>query len=569
MATVNSDLTPLASRWWSGVTLAAYAIMLVAMAFHFSDQINPDGVAYLRIAGYYLTGDLGKAVSGYWSPLYSWLLMPWLAMGVPGLLATKLLAACLAVAWVIGVALLGRRYAESSVTRRLLVATAAVSVLSWSMEVISPDVLLAVVLTFYFYVVSDPAIMTAPARAFACGLLGGLAYLAKAYAFPFFIVHLLGTVTLYTWAQAGAGTSRRYLVAALAGLSGFVMVAAPWIGVLSTTYGQLTITTAASSRNVPTSVRRGATNTDRAPFAPGLKLASIESGRLTAWEAPDRVSTRPPAVVSSTLPTAIGPGRIQVLLGNAMVIRDHLSDFDYFQLAIATILGAAFIGFLRSPARAVSVPYLWGSFTVVLFVLGYLPLWARERRYYWPVVGLLMVLSFGLAEQISRALTHYAADADKRRLTTRRWILLATLIVAFSYVQVGSHWLLYWYRAPFPSFIGLAARMEDEARRRGTAVHGPIAGNDWPNTVHLAYMMRLPSFGSTTTEDPGLLASELSNLGIRTYLVFNNEALAERLKQSGRFQPLAELHMNPRGPRLDTLTAFGVTTIPITGTASK
>ena len=168
---MNSDPTPLASRWWCGVALAAYAIMLVPLAFHFSDQINPDGVAYLRIAGYYLTGDVGKAVSGYWSPLYSWLLMPWLAMGVPGLLATKLLAACLAVAWVMGVALLARRYAESPVTRRLLVATAAVSVLSWSIEIISPDLLLAVVLTFYFYVVSDPAIMTARARAFACGLL--------------------------------------------------------------------------------------------------------------------------------------------------------------------------------------------------------------------------------------------------------------------------------------------------------------------------------------------------------------------------------------------------------------
>jgi len=147
--------------------------------------------------------------------------------------------------------------------------------------------------------------------------------------------------------------------------------------------------------------------------------------------------------------------------------------------------------------------------------------------------------------------------------------LLATLIVAFSYVQVGSHWLLSWYRAPKTSFPALAAQLEDEARRRGAAVQGPIAGNDWPNTVHLAYTMSLPSFGSTTTEDPGLLAGELSALGIRTYLVFKNEALAERLKQSGRFLPLAELQMNPSAPRPDTLAAFAVTAMPISGTASK
>jgi hypothetical protein len=549
--------------------LAAYVVMLVPLAFHFSDQINPDGVAYLRIAGYYLTGDVRKAVSGYWSPLYSWLLMPWLAVGVPGLLATKLLGASLAVAWVIGMALLGRRYVESAVTRRLLVATAAVSVLSWSIEVITPDLLLAVMLTFYFYTVSDPAIMTTPGRAFACGILGGLAYLAKAYAFPFFIVHFLGTLILFTWAQSTRGASRRYLVATLAGLSGFVIAAAPWIGVLSTSYGQLTITTAASSRNIPTSVRRGTTNTDRAPFAPGMKLSPIEPGRLTAWEAPDQVPARPAAAAPATSPATIRSGRVQVLLGNAMEIRDQLSEFDYFQLAIATVLGSAFMGLLRSPARAISVPYLWGSFTVVLYVLGYLPLWARESRYYWPVVGLLLALSFGLAEQLARALAYYAADIDKRRLTASRWILLAALIVAFSYVQVGSHRLLNWYRAPGTNFTGLAAQLEDEARKRGAAVQGPIAGNDWPNTVHLAYTMSLPSFGSSTTEDPGLLAGELAGLGIRTYLVFNNETLAERLKQSGRFRPLAELQMNPRAPRPDTLAAFAVTAMPISGTASK
>jgi hypothetical protein len=81
--------------------------------------------------------------------------------------------------------------------------------------------------------------------------------------------------------------------------------------------------------------------------------------------------------------------------------------------------------------------------------------------------------------------------------------------------------------------------------------------------------MNLPSFGSTTTEDPGLLAGELSGLGIRTYLVFNNQALAERLKQSGRFRPLAELPMNPRAPRPDTLAAFEVVVMPISGTAGR
>src|SRR5262252_1748421 len=153
--------------WWAFVALTVYTALLVSLAFPLSGQINPDGVAYLRIAGYYLSGDLGRAVSGYWSPLYSWLLVPWLALGVPGLLAPKLLAVVLALAWVMAVARLGRAYLETIAARRCLVVAAAVSVLPWSMEVISPDLLLAVLLTWYFSVALHRGMFEEPWRAFA------------------------------------------------------------------------------------------------------------------------------------------------------------------------------------------------------------------------------------------------------------------------------------------------------------------------------------------------------------------------------------------------------------------
>src|SRR5262249_46576827 len=181
-----SDAGSRAWPWWAFVALTVYMALLVSLAFPLSGQINPDGVAYLRIAGYYLSGDLGKAVSGYWSPLYSWLLVPWLAAGVPGLLATKLLGALLALCCVAGVACLGRRYLESGTMRASLVVAAAMGVLGWSMEIITPALLVTVMLTYYFWIALDPGTVGRAPRAFVGGLLGGLAYLAKAYAFPFF-----------------------------------------------------------------------------------------------------------------------------------------------------------------------------------------------------------------------------------------------------------------------------------------------------------------------------------------------------------------------------------------------
>src|SRR5262249_43644338 len=132
------------------------------------------------------------------------------------------------------------------------------------------------------------------------------------------------------------------------------------------------------------------------------------------------------------------------------------------------------------------------------------------------------------------------------------WMVRAALVGAGSYAQVGGEWLVDLARPRAPDFANLAAQLGTEAAKRGTKLEGPLAGNDWPSTVHLAYLMNQPSYGTTTVEDPAALASELSQLGIRTYLVFNNQSLAERLTRSAGFRPLADLSMTPppgaRGP---------------------
>src|SRR5215813_9099986 len=494
--------------WWALVALTVYTAFLVSLAFPLSGQINPDGVAYLRIAGYYLSGDLGKAVSGYWSPLYSWLLVPWLAAGVPGLLATKLLGALLAPCWLVGVVCLGRRYLESGVMRASLVVAAAMSVLGWSMEIITPDLLAA-------------------------------------------------------WAHASPRPLRRYAVATVAGMLGFLLVAGPWILVLSAKHGRPTITTAASRRNIPAAVVFRATNPDRAPFSAGQKLARVQAGRITTWENPDEVvyAASDPASATAPRPT-IKPGRLRVILSNLIVVRDELSEFDYLHLALAAVVAAGFMGLLRGPSNASGARYLWGFATVALYAIGYLPLWARESRYYWPVAGLLMVLSFAMAEELARAVTRRSATPDDRPIHRGRWMVLAALVVAGSYAQVGGEWLVGHYPPRAPDFPSLAAQLGTEAAKRGTKLDGPLAGNDWPSTVYLAYLMNQPSYGTTTVEDPAALAAELSQLGIRTYFVFNNQSLAERLKGSAGFRPLAELSMTPPPESRGTLAAFEVVRQP-------
>ena len=49
-----------------------YAAIVSWKAYEMRDQINTDGVAYIRHAQYLSEGRFAQSVSGYWSPLLSW-----------------------------------------------------------------------------------------------------------------------------------------------------------------------------------------------------------------------------------------------------------------------------------------------------------------------------------------------------------------------------------------------------------------------------------------------------------------------------------------------------------------
>src|SRR6476661_7979099 len=53
-------------------------------------RLNPDAVRYVTLASYYKEGQLNLALSGHWSPLISWLLIPLLGLHVDPLVACRI-----------------------------------------------------------------------------------------------------------------------------------------------------------------------------------------------------------------------------------------------------------------------------------------------------------------------------------------------------------------------------------------------------------------------------------------------------------------------------------------------
>ena len=79
------------STWLLGYAL--YAVVLGVAAARNVDRLNPDAIAYLRIAHYAATGQLDLMISGCWGPLLSWLIAPLLAVGVDSLVAARVVLA--------------------------------------------------------------------------------------------------------------------------------------------------------------------------------------------------------------------------------------------------------------------------------------------------------------------------------------------------------------------------------------------------------------------------------------------------------------------------------------------
>lgn len=72
-----------------GIVLMVYAISGIFFLNYYQYQINPDGICYISIAQKYLSGNYGSAINGYWGPLLSWLLVPFLFFGFTPAIGNK------------------------------------------------------------------------------------------------------------------------------------------------------------------------------------------------------------------------------------------------------------------------------------------------------------------------------------------------------------------------------------------------------------------------------------------------------------------------------------------------
>ena len=335
-----------------------------------------DGLSYLSIASSYANGDWSGAINSYWSPLYSWIHVPLLAIGIAPFAAATLVAALVAGATTLGLGRLARLLCSDQAAALISLASAPL-ILAAAEYGVFADLLLTAVLLFMVADLFDPRLGTDRVVTVRAGLLMGAAYLAKLYALPV-AVALFAVVCAVAWLRR---RRRPVPVGSLVlTFSTFLLVALPWVALVSLNQGRLTPGTS-GSHNLEL-VSPGSEGT---PIRYGGLMAPGNEGAFSAWEDPTDMH-----VATTGWSKAGGKASVRRELDN--IDRNRRDWFGAIWDQGAVLVLAALAGLVVGRRRiATRWPVALGLAAAVgVYSAGYL-LTVVEPRYAWFVLLVLAV----------------------------------------------------------------------------------------------------------------------------------------------------------------------------------
>lgn len=484
---------------------AGQLLLLAALGWHFRHALNPDAVAYLQLAKHYAEGNWGLAVSGYWGSGISWLLALGFKLGMPALVVARIGMALSALIFVWGTAKFYKVVLLPGGWRLGGIAWAAVVSAWWSVQFITPDLLLGGIMLLAVSQMLSPDWSRNPMRAVGAGWWWGVGYLIKPVALP------LGGLLVLFFGLRAYGTDRnaiRNIVrSALFTVLLMFLVASPWIMVLSQKYGRLTVSTTPGISHTLT----GPTDQDRYhPFA--RQFHSPEVGRITSWEEPSRMAYHHWSPLENW---SYARHQFKVLVQHAGV---------WLALVTSINLGAfaAFWAWWRSPRRSAARRRLSGMGLLPLALgLIYLPYYftLTEQRFFYAT---LPVFFAGLVLMASAKSPTTGLTWRWRKLAV--WVCVTIPILA----QIG------WMGDRTATAGEVAWQLS--ARMRQANLIGPVAGSanlaGGRTGLYVAFHLQQPWCGDMLSPTP----DDIVRSGAKFFLVRRDSVLAELLRNNPLFQ---------------------------------
>jgi hypothetical protein len=468
------------------IVLTIYSILVIS-ANHY-ERLTADSTLYINIAEKYLRGEFGDAVNGYWGPMLSWLLIPFLYLNTSHVFAINALNLIVGLFTIIGVWFLSFRFEISEKIRSaILISFLPIILFISTVELF--DFLLLCFLVYYLNIIFNNEYPRRIYNGLLCGVLGAVAYFSKSYAFPFFIVHFTFMNIAHYIRCESKEKKNKVLRNAIAGIVLFSIVSGAWIAVISNKYNHFTIS-----------------NMGKANFsgmAPGLPDTGLELGNpmfyegfippsnktaVSAWEDPSYILDKLP-IWNPVESIAYLKHFIKNISKNVIECIRIFGSFSRlsFAIIIAYILLLIVQLFNRQILRG---DMLYSFFTLLLFTGGYMP-FHFELRYLW-IDNILLLLMGGYVLTMLFQNTFFKNNFRKNILIIF-FVLSFMLTPLKSFVQAGHDNIN-------KEMYTLSLILKDRYN-----IHGKIASNrewehvaihdSWHKTFRLAYWLNSKYFG--------------------------------------------------------------------------
>ena len=368
--------------------------MLVSMLNNLT-RLNTDAIAYMRVAEYWASGNFEFAINGYWGPLLSLLMVPFLWLGIEPLIAGKLTMLISSLVFFHGSQFLARSAGLRLLDELIIAVVLALLLPVWMTQQVTPDLLVSGLAIYAISFGISPKWLSCRRHVIGSGLFWGLAYLAKAVALPFGILTSLLLAFCWRFTELKCRVLAWKQFAFSFGI--LVAVSLPLIITLSIKYGHATFSTSGAIAHAIV----GPGNDDPAPHPFGNTVYRPESGRVTAWEDPSKMEYQYWSPFESNEKLI---HQLTLVRKNIKTVFKFLSAFDGVGLFLSwfgvgvLVFGLAF--FTRSPwgKNWFNERWRWLVLPVICLSIIYLPVYvlSTDQRYFYLIVPLLLILSLGL-----------------------------------------------------------------------------------------------------------------------------------------------------------------------------
>jgi hypothetical protein len=513
---------PTAKSRWTTFTayllpLLIYFAIVVPLGLRQRELMNGDAINYLRRAQYLLHGQFYYFISEHWSLMLSWLIAPLIAAHIDGLYAARIVLGSVGAVYMICFLSLTQRLLKVHwIWHCLAGLVLAPLVAAQAMRAITPDLLLATWLVIYFLIVLHPDLLKSRRRQFAAGIVGGFAYLAKSFALPFVLAHLLMTLLVKSTQSrkqeplAPPASPLRNLSSAYArGLLGFLLIAGPWIGALSWKYHHLTFGSAGAAahgmigpEDVAGFKRQGVAM--RANFA-------IPPGPfLTPFENPEKLYPRWSPFTSK-----------DNFLWQVSIIQQHAVELIRFLAEIAPpylvppliVLSTALLRFRSAQRWKIA----WLLLTLLLFLGPFLVVYITSRYLMPHIVPLALLLAFVVVLEWRPA----TLTAPTSKIPLLHWVRPAlALLISGSFL-----WGSYEWMKPILSSHGSNVYRLLGRKIKNDGLAGAFACEDKARASEVAYHSGLKYAGFPDTPNPDEATRRIHQAGVNYLMIFDTRRL--------------------------------------------